>query len=560
MRYGLFNPNSHTVVDTYNAVSSGGEGGSNAMSGTGPKIRNVAALARQALLGMAATQLGVPAAQLTVDKGVVSGGGKTVTYGSLVGGKLFKISGANVALQPGVAPSKPFSAYKTVLKDPNPVTRIDIPDKVTGKYTYVHQVRVPGMMHARMVRPRGQGAVPVQLERPGQRRRVVDRAHPGRSGRARQQLPRRRGAEGVRRDPGGGSAEGRLEHEPDPARAPATSGSTTATSTRRGRSRPRSTPRRRATWTRRSPRRRTRVSGTFKHHYQGHMPIGPSCAVADVRGELGDDLEQHPERLQPRHRPRRTCSRRSRRSNIRVLFYEGSGSFGNGCVAFDTAESAAIMSKAIGKPVRLQMMRWDEHGWTHYAPGDHVRHAGRRRLRPATSSPYDGHRLRPGRHVALHRARARRPDRRYHADRERAPDVDRRRRRGDGEPVAVDEGVEHELPCDQQADPDRRTASSTAARCAPRALSRRRWPTPRSSTCWRSPANMDSLQFRLQNMNTDLDGQRWAGGAPGGGPGGRLEAVGRRLRTSPRTTSARAAASPTATTAAPTRPRSPTSR
>ena len=46
MRYGLFNANSHTVVDTYNAVSSGGEGGSNAMSGTGPKIRNVAALAR----------------------------------------------------------------------------------------------------------------------------------------------------------------------------------------------------------------------------------------------------------------------------------------------------------------------------------------------------------------------------------------------------------------------------------------------------------------------------------------------------------------------------------
>ena len=60
MRYGLFNPNSHTVVDTYNAVSSGGEGGSNAMSGTGPKIRNVAALARQALLGMAATSSASP--------------------------------------------------------------------------------------------------------------------------------------------------------------------------------------------------------------------------------------------------------------------------------------------------------------------------------------------------------------------------------------------------------------------------------------------------------------------------------------------------------------------
>jgi CO/xanthine dehydrogenase Mo-binding subunit len=147
-------------VDTYRVISSGGEGGSNAMSGTGPKIRNVGALARQALLGMASTSLGVPVANLTVDKGVVSGGGKSVKYGDLIGGKIFNLTGANVNLQPGVAPAKPFSAYKTVLKDPNPVVRVEIPDKVTGKYTYVHQVRVPGMLHGRMVRPRGQGAYP----------------------------------------------------------------------------------------------------------------------------------------------------------------------------------------------------------------------------------------------------------------------------------------------------------------------------------------------------------------------------------------------------------------
>ncbi len=160
MRYGMFNQASHTVVDTWVAGSTGGEGGSNAMSGTGPKVRNVGALARQALLGLASTSLGVPAANLTIDKGVISGGGKSVSFGQLVGGKLLNVKGANTALQPGVAPAKPFSAYKTVLKDPNPVTRIDIPDKVSGKYTYVQQVRVPGMLHGRMVRPRGQGAYP----------------------------------------------------------------------------------------------------------------------------------------------------------------------------------------------------------------------------------------------------------------------------------------------------------------------------------------------------------------------------------------------------------------
>ena len=207
-----------TVVDTWVAGSTGGEGGSNAMSGTGPKIRNVGALTRQALLGLASTTLGVPTANLTISKGVISGGGQSISFGKLVGGKLLKITGANVNLQPGVAPSKPFSAYTTVLKDPNPVVRIDIPDKVTGKYTYVQQVRVPGMLHGRMVRPRGQGAYPYNSNVPVSFDASVDLAHSGRSGRAREQLPRCCCAEGVRRDPGGGSAQGGVEHEPDPSR------------------------------------------------------------------------------------------------------------------------------------------------------------------------------------------------------------------------------------------------------------------------------------------------------------------------------------------------------
>ncbi len=218
MRYGMFNTNSHDVVDTWVAGSTGGEGGSNAMSGTGPKIRNVGALTRQALLGLASTSLGVPAANLTISKGVISGGGQSVSFGKLVGGKLLKITGANVNLQPGVAPSKPFSAYTTVLKDPNPVVRIDIPDKVTGKFTYVQQVRVPGMLHGRMVRPRGQGAYPYNSNVPVSFDPSSICAHPECPGRAREQLPRCCCAEGVRRDPGGGSAQGGVEHEPDPSR------------------------------------------------------------------------------------------------------------------------------------------------------------------------------------------------------------------------------------------------------------------------------------------------------------------------------------------------------
>ncbi len=366
MRYGMFSKASLDVVDTWVAVSSGGEGGSNAMSGTGPKIRNVGAIAYNTLLNMASSNLGVPVGSLSVKSGVVSGGGKTVTYGQLVGGKLFNITGANVSLQPGVAPAKPMSAYTTVTKDPNPVTRIDIPEKVTGEYTYVHQVRVPGMLHGRMVRPRGQGAypynsnVPVSVDAssiahiPGAK---VVQVNNFLSVVAPKEYDAIQAAAQLKVVwntnpilPGTGNLWSHYRKLDSAGSIPAAiaSGSVGNVDTALAS----------AAHT---------VSGTFKHHYQGHMPIGPSCAVADVTAtnatiwsntqnvySLVTDLTNVLAPLTP--------------AQIRILFFEGSGSFGNGCVAFDTAESAAIMSKAVGAPVRLQMMRWDEHGWTHYAP------------------------------------------------------------------------------------------------------------------------------------------------------------------------------------------------
>ncbi len=143
-----------TITDNWNSPNTGGHGGSNAMSGQGPRIRAAAVAARGALLSLAATQFAVPVASLSVKDGVVSGGGKSATYGELVGGKLLNVTiGAN--LQPGVAPAKPINQYSLVTTRNAP--RVDIPAKVEGRYAYLQSIRLPGMLHGRWVRPRGQG-------------------------------------------------------------------------------------------------------------------------------------------------------------------------------------------------------------------------------------------------------------------------------------------------------------------------------------------------------------------------------------------------------------------
>jgi nicotinate dehydrogenase subunit B len=365
MYYGRYNNEKQPVEDTWVVASTGGEGGSNAMSGQGPKIRNVGALARAALLGMASTKLGVPAANLTVSSGVVSGGGQTIKYGDLMGGQLFSLTGANVSVQPGVAPAKPMSAYKTVTMNPNPVVRIDIPDKVTGKYTYVHQVRVPGMLHGRMVRPRGQGAYPYNSDVPVS----VDPTSIAHIPNV--QVVHVNNFLGVVAPkeydaiqaaaqlkvvwntnlilPGTGNLWNHYRQLDSAGSIPA------AIQTQKGNV---DTALASAAHT---------VSGSFAHHYQGHTPIGPSCCVADVTA-TGATIWSNTQNVESLVTDLANVLSPLSGNQIRVLFYEGSGSFGNGTVAFDTAESASIMSKALGVPVRLQMMRWDEHGWTHFAP------------------------------------------------------------------------------------------------------------------------------------------------------------------------------------------------
>jgi nicotinate dehydrogenase subunit B len=140
-------------LDTNFTRDQGMQVSSSSIEGAAPSVRAAAAEARQALLKLAADRLGVKESELRVSAGIVSAAGakeRTVTYGQLLGDGRFNLKVT------GTAPLKPRESYKVV---GGRVPRIDIPDKMTGRYEFMQHVRVPGMLHGRVVRPAGQGAL-----------------------------------------------------------------------------------------------------------------------------------------------------------------------------------------------------------------------------------------------------------------------------------------------------------------------------------------------------------------------------------------------------------------
>jgi CO/xanthine dehydrogenase Mo-binding subunit len=327
---------------------------SNTITNVGPLVRKAAAAARQALLGLASASLSVPVAALSVSEGVVSGGGKSIKYGDLIGDKLF-----NVAMT-GTAPQKSISSYKLVTTR---VPRIDIPDKVTGQYAYVQNVHVPGMLHGRVVRPRGQGAygtdaqilsidessirnIPnVQIVRKGNFLGVVA-PHEYDAIQAAAQLKVKWQNTPVLPSSGGIWQQMRAHDAAGqaPARYLANTGNVDTALASAART----------------------VSATYTFHYNGHMPIGPTCVVADVKPGSAVVLSnsQSSYGLRTDLAPLLGLPEKS----IRVQYWEGSSGYGSGAPYADAAMAAALMSQIVGKPVRLQFMRWDEHGWDNYNP------------------------------------------------------------------------------------------------------------------------------------------------------------------------------------------------
>src|SRR5437870_2253051 len=147
-------------------VDQGGSGGSDAIQTDGWPMRRVAAEARRVLLEMASAKFGVPAAQLAVANAVVTvkaDASKKVTYGELIGGKRFNVAltGNGIDATTGVAKVKPVQELKIVGQSPK---RYDIPPKVDGSLKWAVDVKLPGMVHARNVRPPVAGAKLVSID------------------------------------------------------------------------------------------------------------------------------------------------------------------------------------------------------------------------------------------------------------------------------------------------------------------------------------------------------------------------------------------------------------
>ncbi|MGB9294701.1 MAG: molybdopterin cofactor-binding domain-containing protein, partial [Pseudolabrys sp.] len=160
--------------DTANSVNQGGASGSTGIQMGGKQMRMAAAEARRVLVEMAAARFGVPADKLIVTDGIVSAIDTDLkrvslglSYAELIGGKYFNVQldwnkqYGNTLYAPGKAQPKKPSEHKIVGQ---PIKREDVAPKVFAQEDFVTDIKVPGMVHGRMIRPSVAGAVPVKVD------------------------------------------------------------------------------------------------------------------------------------------------------------------------------------------------------------------------------------------------------------------------------------------------------------------------------------------------------------------------------------------------------------
>jgi nicotinate dehydrogenase subunit B len=334
------------TADTRLTANEGYTSGSHSMQDSGTAIQNAAAQVRELLVAEAARRLNLPVENLRTENGtVISLDGQRLGYGNLVAADML-----HVQAQP-----------KSKLKDPatfrvmgQPVRRVDIPAKVTGGAAYVQDMRLPGMVHARVVRPPSYGAQLTDCDTS-----------------AVEKLP---GVVKVVRDGNFLAVVAEKEFQSIKAMHALSA----AAKWKETPSLPKqddllrvltNLPSKDSTIFERSNQSavgQKTIEATYTRPYQSHGSIGPSCAVAQfVDGAM--TVWTHTQGVYP-DRQGIAEMLRMPPSSVRCIHVEGSGCYGhNG--ADDAAADAALIARALpGMPVRVQWMREQEHSWEPFGP------------------------------------------------------------------------------------------------------------------------------------------------------------------------------------------------
>ena len=304
------------------------------------------ATAREALIRMAAARLNAPVSDLVARNGrveVKATPSRNLAYGDLIGGQRF-----NLPLDQAAKRRHP--SEWTVLG--TAVPRVDMRDMVTGRFEFVHNVKVPNMLHGRVVRPPEVGATVSSVdessirELPGIVKVVVKGNFVGVV--AQKPWQAMQGAERLKVawTPGPSlspHADLYSELRKQPARDTLLVDSGDADAKLKA-----------------AP---NVVRATYNHPYQMHASMGSSCAVADVQGDKATIWSATQSAFPTRNTSAILLG--LKQENIRVVYVRGAGCYGiNGAdtVSFD----AALLSQAVGRPVRVQLSRKDEMAWENY--------------------------------------------------------------------------------------------------------------------------------------------------------------------------------------------------
>jgi CO/xanthine dehydrogenase Mo-binding subunit len=337
----------------------GGSGGSDAIERDGWPMRKVAAEARRVLLELAGKHFGVPVAELEVKDATIvlkSDPAKSVTYAELIGGKRFNVAltGKNIDATTGLAEVKLVDQLRVVGHSPQ---RYDIPAKVDGSLTWAVDMKLPGMVHARNVRPPVAGAVLRGIDETSVKNipgfvRVISRGNYV-------AVLCEREEQAIR------AARELKVHWQPPATAPFPASDQLFDYMRHAAPTSRGEPESQGDTAAALASASKVIEAEYEMPFQGHSAIGPAHALADPsNGQMtiySNDMKSYGLRngvAQFLNMPR---------EQVRVIYMDGPQVYGR-TAADDAGFEAAFLAHELGRPVRLQWMRNEETGWDTKGP------------------------------------------------------------------------------------------------------------------------------------------------------------------------------------------------